>query len=331
VSLDERAPSAVTTTPGGSQLPEAFRAPASVGSFDGVWLTEVFERVARQGIWTSELLHDEISPWQRIAVYDTGFFGRVLTLDGLVMLTERDEFVYHEMLVHVPLCSLSEARSVLIIGGGDCGTLREVLKHPDVARVVLCEIDERVTRVAARWFSWVEPACADPRVELVFADGCDYVDGHRHEFDLVMVDSTDPVGAAAGLFLRDFYRKVVRALRPGGVVAAQTESPHWNPGMVSTIYAELRTEFEHVSPYVGFVPTYPSGMWSWAWASRDRAHDDHFDARRAEAVSATCRYYNPGIHRAAFALPTFVKSIVKGGAPFEKFDRRHRRIVDARD
>src|SRR5262249_23160883 len=150
--LNERAASAVTTTPGGTKLPEAFHAPPSVGGFDGVWLTEVFERAGRQSIWTIERLHDETSPWQQIAVYDTAFFGRVLTLNGLVMLTERDEFVYHEMLAHVPLCSIPEPRSVLVIGGGDCGTLREVLKHPDVTRVVLCEIDERVTRVAARWF-----------------------------------------------------------------------------------------------------------------------------------------------------------------------------------
>src|SRR5262249_29831877 len=117
------------------ELPEAFREPASVGGFDGVWLTEFFERAERHSIRTTERLHDEASPWQRIAVYDTGFFGRVLTLDGLIMVTERDEFVYHEMLAHVPLCSLADPRSVLIIGGGDCGTLREVLKHPDVTRV----------------------------------------------------------------------------------------------------------------------------------------------------------------------------------------------------
>jgi spermidine synthase len=304
------------------EVPEAFRAPASVGGFDGAWLTEVFEQAARHGIRASKRLHEETSPWQRITVYETRFFGRVLTLDDLVMVTERDEFVYHEMLAHVPICSIPGPRAVLIIGGGDCGTLREVLKHPEVERAVLCEIDERVTRVSARFFPWVEAACADARVTLVFADGARFLEASPQAFDIVLIDSTDPVGPAAGLFLRDFYRKVARALRPGGVLAAQTESPFWSPRLVSAVYAELGSQFAHVSPYVGFVPTYPSGMWSWAWASADREHDHYVDAARAEKVRASCRYYHPDLQRAAFSVPTFVKAVIEGSDPFERFDRR---------
>lgn len=316
-----RAPSRVSSPEADSGRPDLFGAPASVGAFDGAWVSEVFQEAARHGIRASERLHQETSPWQRIAVYETGFFGRVLTLDDLVMVTERDEFVYHEMLAHVPICTAPAPRSVLIIGGGDCGTLREVLKYPEVERAVLCEIDERVTRVSARFFPWVASVCADPRVSLIFADGSRFLDASPQAFDVVLIDSTDPVGAAAGLFLRDFYGKVAGALRPGGVLAAQTESPFWSPRQVSAIYAELGSQFDHVSPYVGFVPTYPSGMWSWAWASRDRGPEHYVDWKRAEAVSATCRYYHPGLQRAAFSVPAFVKAVVEGGDPFARFAR----------
>ena len=272
----------------------------SFGDFDGTWLTETFRGDSRFGIRVERVLHEEQSPFQRIAVYETRGFGRVLTLNGLVMLTERDEFVYHEMIAHVPLTTIRAPKSVLIIGGGDCATLREVLRHPGIERVVQCEIDERVTRVAADIFTWAAEAIADPRSELVFADGVSYVEEHRDEFDLVIVDSTDPIGPAAALFRADFYRNAARTLRPGGVLCAQSESPVWAPDVAAEIYAELRQAFVHVSPFVGFVPTYPSGAWSWAWASNDRPHDAFFDADRAASVAARSRYYGIDVHRAAF-------------------------------
>ena len=252
----------------------------------------------------------------------------MLALDDLVMFTERDEFVYHEMLVHVPLCGIPEPKSVLIIGGGDAGCIREALKHPSVERVVLCEIDERVTRVCEEYFPWVADAVRDPRVELIFDDGVAFIEKHASTFDLIIVDSTDPIGPAVGLFLRDFYRKAARALKPGGVMAAQTESPHWGAPMVGAIYGELRHAFAHVAPYLGFIPTYPSGTWSWCWASADRAHDAFFDADRAAAIAAGCRYFNPEIHRAAFALPNFARAAADGRNFFARFDERHRTLTE---
>ena len=213
--------------------------PVARGHVSGNWYYEENPGASRLGIRVGEKLHEERSAYQKLSVYDTAFFGRVLTLDDVVMLTERDEFVYHEMLVHVPLCSIPEPQRVLIIGGGDCGALREALKHPNVEKVVQCDIDERVTRVSERFFPWVHEACADPRAELVFADGIEYVARHAASFDLIAVDSTDPVGPAAGLFVGDFYRAVLRALRPGGVMTAQTESPHWNADLVASIYREI--------------------------------------------------------------------------------------------
>jgi spermidine synthase len=289
---------------GDGALPEGKELGASRGDFDGEWLTETFRGSSRFGIRVERVLHEEQSPFQRIAVYETPAFGRVLTLDGLVMLTERDEFLYHEMIAHVPLVTIASPRSVLIIGGGDCGTLREVLRHPGVARVVQCEIDERVTRVSADAFSWVAGAIADQRSELVFADGVRYLEGCRGDFDLVIVDSTDPIGPAAALFRAEFYRSAAHALREGGVLCAQTESPFWAADLVAEIYGEIRQAFRHVSPFSGFVPTYPSGAWSWAWASNHKSHDAFVDTARAEAIAEQSRYYNLDRHRAAFALPS---------------------------
>ncbi|MEE8142702.1 MAG: polyamine aminopropyltransferase [Planctomycetota bacterium] len=305
-------------------LPDHFAPPPSRGFFDGQWFTEEVPEAGRLGIRVEKLLHEETSAFQKIAVYDTTFFGRLLTLDNIVMLTERDEFVYHEMLTHVPLCSIPDPSSVLIIGGGDCGCIREVLKHPSVTSVVLCEIDERVTRVCEKYYPWLQETLADSRVELVFADGVSYVASNEAAFDLVVVDSTDPVGAAAGLFLSDFYKKVARALKPGGVMTAQTESPFWDNQLLRSIYSQIRQVFTGAVPYLGGVPTYPSGNWSWAYASLDRGPHDYLDRTRSEAVSAQCRYYNAELQQAAFALPNFVQRLLEGQDLFADLDRRRR-------
>ena len=281
------------------------------GFFDGEWFFEEGEGGTRFGMKVLEKLHQERSDFQKLTVYQTEFFGKVLTLDDVIMLTERDEFVYHEMLTHLPLLTIEDPRSVLIIGGGDTGCLREALKHPGLQRVVQCDIDERVTRVSEMFFPWVKPTLADPRAEVIFEDGVKYIEEHKAEFDLIIVDSTDPVGPAVGLFLEDFYRKVGDALKPGGVMVAQTESPHWSPEMMGTIYEQMRSAFPEVSPYLGWIPTYPSGCWSWAYASRSRKPGDYFNGELAEVIARSTRYYNPAIGEAAFALPNFVKRITE--------------------
>ncbi|MEW6741436.1 MAG: polyamine aminopropyltransferase [Planctomycetota bacterium] len=297
-------------------------APApSRGFFDGAWFTEEKPEVSRLGLRVASKLHEEQSAYQKITVYDTAFFGRLLTLDDLVMFTERDEFVYHEMLLHVPLLSLPAPRSVLIIGGGDCGCLREALRHPSIERVVQCEIDERVTAVCRDWFPWVDGAARDPRADLVFDDGVRYLDTRKGEFDLVVIDSTDPIGPAAPLFERGFYGAVARALKPGGVMTAQTEPPHWSPELVGRIYRELRAAFSHVAAYFGTIPTYPSGSWTWAYASRERRRTDFFDAARAETIAGACRYYHPALQEAAFVLPTLMRRAVEGEDPFRGIER----------
>jgi spermidine synthase len=298
--------------------------PGARGFVDGDWYFEEDCGATRRGLLVEQLLHEEQSPFQTIRVYETPFFGRVLTLDDIVMLTERDEFVYHEMLVHVPLCSLEAPRSVLIVGGGDCGCLREVLRHDGVERVVQCDIDERVTRICERWFPWAEPAVADSRTELVFSDAIAYVAEHPESFDIVIVDGTDPKGPAVGLFTTEFYASVARALRPGGVMTAQTESPHWDAGMVGAIYQQIRGAFTQVASYLCAIPSYPSGCWTLAYAANERTHGQYFATDRAAAIAESSLYYNAAVHHAAFALPGFAARAVAGENPFVRFEERVR-------
>lgn len=295
--------------------------PETTGFVDGDWYYEEDAGAIRLGMRITERLHRSRSAYQELTVYQTAFFGKLLTLDDVIMFTERDEFVYHEMLTHLPLVTIREPRSVLIIGGGDCGCLREALRHPGIERVVLCDIDEQVTRVCEQHFDWVAPAIADPRAELHFTDGVAFIEGQQAAFDLVIVDSTDPKGPGVGLFTAAFYAKVTRALKPGGVMVAQTESPHWDAPMVGAIYEQLRQAFGHVTAYTGAIPSYPSGYWTWAWASPDHEPDAFFAAERAAAVEPGCAYYNAQIHRAAFALPTFVRRALAGEDPFARFER----------
>ncbi len=286
------------------------------GRSEGWHIEEGFGAV-RLGLRVSALLHEEQSEYQKIAVCESEFFGRILFLDDLIMLTERDEFVYHEMITHVPLCGIKAPKRVLVIGGGDCGCLREILKHPSVERAILCEIDERVTEVCKEHFPWVEKVTADPRVELAFADGVAHVEEHPAEYDLVIVDSTDPIGPAVNLFRHEFYTRVAKCLRPGGVMVAQTETPFYAPEVVGRIRAELSTAFRFVDFFLGFIPTYPSGCWSWAYASNDGPYDAYFDELRAREVARSCRYYNPEIHRAAFSLPNFARTAINGEDPWK--------------
>lgn len=271
------------------------------------WFHETYHDTSAIGIHTTEKLHAEQSPYQTIEVHGTKGHGRLLLLDGMVMLTELDEFVYHELIAHVPLCIHPDPRRVLVVGGGDGGTVREVLRHRGVERVVLCEIDERVTRVCQQWLPAVAGALTDPRVELVFADAVQYVRDHAASFDAILVDSSEPIGPAAGLFAGSFFADLRRALRPGGVIAAQTESPFYAESTVRDVFHELRGAFPQVHAYYGCIPTYPSGCWTFAFASDGRG-PEHLDLDRAAAV--TGRYFNPALARGAFLLPEFIRRLV---------------------
>ncbi len=279
--------------------------------------TEYWE--ARTGITfgIEELLFSRRSDFQRVEVFQTDAFGRLLTLDGLVMLTERDEFVYHEMIAHPALCLLPDPKRVLVIGGGDGGTVREVLRHPGIERVDLVEIDPVVIDASREFFPGVSSELDNPRCTVHVRDGIEFVkntpDG---TYDLVTVDSTDPVGFAEGLFGEAFYRDCARILTPDGILVAQTESPFDTTFRDSIRQAHklLGSIFPRVDMFLAHIPTYPTGTWSFTMAGKSLHPLDDFDPeetrRRIAPFEEDLRYYNPEVHRGAFALPNFVRRLL---------------------
>jgi len=257
-------------------------------------------------------LYKESSQYQTIEILQTPDFGKVMLLDGVLMLTEADEYVYHEMLCHPTLHTHPEPRRVLIIGGGDCGTLSRVLQHPGVEQVVQVEIDAMVTRVARQWFPELTKAAADPRVELVFGDGIAYIKEREDSFDVILVDSTDPVGPAAGLFREEFFRDCYRALKEDGILTIQSESP-WIPALRTVIgeaHQSLRSIFTHVFPYTAAVQTYQAGLWLFQMATKAYSPLSSDVVERVGKNLLSTSYYNASIHTACFALPNFLKQII---------------------
>jgi len=247
-------------------------------------------------------------PLQRIDIFDTPSFGRVFTLDGLVMVTERDEWMYHEMLVHVPLFSHPDPRRVLIIGGGDGGSLREVLRHPGVEEAVLVEIDGNVVEAARAHLPFTAKAMDDPRATVLVEEGAAYVKARRARFDAIIIDSTDPFKGAGGLlFTEEFYAGCRAALRDGGVLSAETEDVFYDAEWWTKASARLANVFRVSRAYWGSVTTYPSGAWTYAFASD--TVDPVRDLRREDArrMAQALRYYDDEIHAACFALPRFMK------------------------
>ena len=250
---------------------------------------------------------DEVqSDFQKIEIFETTDWGNLMLIDGAVMLTTRDNFLYHEMMSHPALFTHADPKHVVIIGGGDCGTLREVLKHPGVARAVQCDIDEQVTSMAEKWFPELCDANDDARAQLLFDDGIAYMGNCAPaSVDIVIVDSTDPVGPAEGLFNKAFYESCFRALKDDGILVQQSESPL----VLLELIREMRTEMAKAGfgafrtlPFPQ--PCYPTGWWSCTLARKSGG----FDYRVADARAKTfaSRYYSADIHAAALAMPPFM-------------------------
>ncbi|MEK7223645.1 MAG: polyamine aminopropyltransferase [Pseudomonadota bacterium] len=279
-------------------------------SLDKNWYTEEW---AGQGsaisLKINSKVHDEQSTYQRIEIYETETFGTLMTLDGLVMVTDRDNFVYHEMMSHPALFTHPDPQRVLVIGGGDCGTLHEVLKHKTVTLAEQVELDERVTRVAEKFFPELCESNNDPRARLHFADGIKWVaDAKPETYDVIIIDSTDPVGPAAGLFSEGFYKNCFRALRPNGVVVGQSESPLFHADLIRSVQKSFKAAgFRDVATLFFPQCTYPSGWWSATMAGKDAAVKN-FRAQDAAAKDFITRYYNRDIHAAALASPEFLRT-----------------------
>ncbi len=259
------------------------------------------------GLKLGEKLHQEQSEFQRIEIYQTESFGKLMVIDGCVMLTDRDNFLYHEMLTHPALCLHPNPRRVLIIGGGDCGTLREVLRHPEVESAVQVDIDERVTRLAEIHFPLLCESNGDARAELLFDDGIAYVrNAADAAFDLIIVDSTDPVGPAEGLFNAAFYAQCHRALASDGILVQQSESPLLHLELIRDVHASMRRSGFVDTALVSFPqPVYPSGWWSATLAGKQALNREP-DAARVERLAAQTQYFNAGTLQGALAVPNFV-------------------------
>lgn len=275
------------------------------------WFTETAaEAGSAFSLEIGQKLHEEQTPYQKIEVWQTTHWGNLMAIDGYVMLSSRDNFLYHEMMAHVPLFTHLDPRSVLIIGGGDCGTLREVLKHSTVQEAWQVDIDEGVTRAAERYFPELCESNDDPRARLRFTDGIQWVkDGEADSMDIVIVDSTDPVGPAEGLFTEAFYKDCLRLLRPGGLLVQQSESPLLHMRILREMHTAMRgAGYADVKTYQFPQPVYPSGWWSATMARKGRAIDSF---REAEAHAASgilqTKYYTAEIHRAAYAMPAFFR------------------------
>ena len=271
-----------------------------------LWIKEIHQGMVGLSFKVEKTLFSDQSRFQQVDVVKTHGHGCMLLNDGLIMLSERDEFVYHEMIAHVPLFVHPSPRHVLVIGGGDGGTVREVLKHPEISRVVMVEIDDMVVRACRTYLPTLSAAMDDPRLELLIEDGVKYVARTKEKFDIVIIDSTDPVGPAAPLINKPFYEKVAGLLKPDGILISQAESPWYDHEIQHAMLMNQRPFFKKLHIYLFSTLTYPGGLWSFAYGSKNLCPIRNFEPTRVERSGILTRYYNPGMHRSAFMLPNFV-------------------------
>jgi spermidine synthase len=259
--------------------------------------------------------------YQKIDVFEAEDFGNVLALGGVTNVTDRDESGYHEMLAHVPMFLHPNPKEVLIIGGGDGGTLREVLRHPSVTRAVLVDIDGEVIRCARQYFPRLAEAFDDPRAEVIVGDGLAYVaeaaEAGRH-FDVLLCDSTDPVDAAVELFTEAFYQQCARLVGEEGIFVPQSDSPTFCADRVASIHRTLDRVFRHATPYLGQVVAYPGGVWTYTGCTQGEAlRQRAIPSERIAAMEAELRYFNAEILPACFALPNYLRRALSGGPRWE--------------
>jgi spermidine synthase len=282
---------------------------------DATWLHENFEHTGSAfGLRVARKLDEVQSPFQKIEIWESTDWGNVMLIDGAMMVTTRDNFFYHEMMAHAPLYTHRDPKDVVIIGGGDCGTLREVLRHAGVQRAVQCDIDEQVTVMARRYFPELCESNDDPRATVMFDDGIAYMANAAPEsIDVIIVDSTDPVGPAEGLFNRAFYENCRKALRKGGLLVQQSESP--------LALMHLILDMRNAMRDAGFVdfrvlpfpqPCYPTGWWSCLIASKEAADLTRFRYDDAAAKDFRTKYYTADVHRGALAMPPLLADALGG-------------------
>ena len=281
-----------------------------------VWFTDKDEHQALS-LRYNEVLFNETNEFQQVRVFDTPVFGKMLSINNMVMCTERDEAHYHEMIVHPAMQLLEKAENILVIGGGDGGTIREVLKYPTVKKVTMVEIDEAVIRASKAHLPTMSSAFNNPKLELIIGDGIEFVKkAPEASYDLVIVDGSDPAGPAEGLFTAEFYKNCARSLKSHGMLVSQGESPLFHQKTFVDLHRCLKGVFgpQNVNTLLFYASSYPTGMWSFQVASKKALNPTKdLNAEKAAQFSTANKlhYYNEGIHAGAFAVPNFVKKMLE--------------------
>ncbi|WP_181347761.1 spermidine synthase [Thalassobacillus sp. CUG 92003] len=256
----------------------------------------------------NKTLHKEKTDYQELEMLETKEWGRMLVLDDMVMTTERDEFVYHEMLAHVPLFTHPSPKTVLVVGGGDGGVIREVLKHPSVEQAVLVEIDGKVVEYSKYYLPTIAGALDDERVRVEVTDGFMHIAESERLYDVILVDSTEPVGPAVNLFSKGFYEGIAKALKEDGIFVAQTDNPWFKTDLIRRVFGDVKETFPITKLYTANIPTYPSGLWTFTMGSK--LYDPlQIDAARHHEIDT--QYYTKELHNASFVLPKFVKDLTE--------------------
>lgn len=280
-----------------------------------LWFSEYHTPSVKLSIKVDKQLYSDKSDFQQIDVFESEEYGRFLTLDGYMMLTEKDEFIYHEMIVHVPMAVNPDIKKVLVIGAGDGGVLRELTRYKSVERIDLVEIDEQVVEVCKKYLP--KTACGfedgSGRVNVYFQDGLKFVRRCENTYDLIIVDSTDPFGPGEGLFTKEFYGNCCNALTEKGIMVNQCESPFYSEDRIAMQRAHKRIveSFPVSRVYQAHIPSYPSGHWLFGFASKKYHPVKDLDPEAWEALGIKTRYYNTKLHAAAFALPNYVQELLE--------------------
>jgi len=273
-----------------------------------LWYTEKQTENLGYSCKITKTLHTEKTDFQDLDMIETTQWGTMLVLDGMVMTTDKDEFVYHEMISHVALNTHPAPKKVMVIGGGDGGAIREIIKHPSVEKATLVEIDRRVVELSKEYLPAISCALDHPKVEVLYEDGIKHIKERKNYYDVILVDSTEPIGPAVGLFTVDFYQAVFDALKEDGIMVAQSESPFVNADLISDMHKRISGIFPVTRLYLASIPTYPSGLWSFTLGSKK--HDPiNFDD--STKLTYETKYYTPKLHKAAFQLPKFVEDLLK--------------------
>ncbi len=275
-----------------------------------LWFGDQYERENGRylQIKVDNVLERVMSPFQEICVVNSPAFGKVLINDGIVMLTEADEAGYHEMIAHVPLCTHPKPERVLVIGGGDGGTVREIIKHAQIDRVDVCEIDEQVIEICRRHFPSLASSFDHNKVHLFFQDGAQFLTTKKNQYDVIIVDSSDPIGPGTTLFTDQFYQSIFYALKEDGIAVSQMESIFWHSGFIQKNFLFIKKIFPFTSYYYTMVPTYPSGMIGFSFCSKKYHPILDFKPERVTELP-DLKYYHADLHKAAFILPAFTRSI----------------------